>query len=492
MNYRSVFYVLGKIMNILGLLMLLPLFVSFYYNLQGFVEAEYSSFIIPIVLLICLGMVLKLAKPSCVKIYAREGLVICGIGWILVSLFGSLPFIISGTIPNFIDAFFETTSGFTTTGATVLSKIESIPKSILFWRSFTHWIGGMGILCFLIAVVPKSNSNSMYVMKAEVPGPKAGKVTPKISESARTLYIIYSVMTVIEALVLFVGSRITGENLRLFDSVVTAFATAGTGGFSVLNKSILGYNSKFVEWVCIIFMFLFGVNFNLYYFFITKRFKEVFKDEELRAYIIINVTFVAFITLNIMGTYSNIFDALRDSFFAVNTCMSTTGFCTADFDLWPTFSKAILILAMCIGCSAGSTGGGIKVSRMVLYAKQIARDIRLSTRPNTVIKVRMNKRVVDQKVINGVNVYLIIYVAVMAVSTLLLSIEGYSITTCFTAVAACFNNIGPGLELVGPTQNFEFLGGGAKFVLIIDMLAGRLELFPIIALLSPNTWRKAK
>lgn len=218
----------------------------------------------------------------------------------------------------------------------------------------------------------------------------------------------------------------------------------------------------------------------------------MFKDEKLRAYIIINVTFVAFITLNIMGTYSNIFDALRDSFFAVNTCMSTTGFCTADFDLWPTFSKAILILAMCIGCSAGSTGGGIKVSRIVLYSKQIARDIRLSTRPNTVIKVRMNKRVVDQKVINGVNVYLIIYVAVMAVSTLLLSLEGYSITTCFTAVAACFNNIGPGLELVGPTQNFEFLGGGAKFVLIIDMLAGRLELFPIIALLSPNTWRKAK
>lgn len=492
MNYRSVFYVLGKIMNILGLLMLLPLFVSFYYNLQGFVEAEYSSFIIPIVLLVCLGMVLKLAKPSTVKIYAREGLVICGVGWILVSLFGSLPFIISGTIPNFIDAFFETASGFTTTGATILSEIESIPKSILFWRSFTHWIGGMGILCFLIAVVPKSNSNSMYVMKAEVPGPKAGKVTPKISESARTLYIIYSVMTVIEALVLFVGSRITGENLRLFDSVVTAFSTAGTGGFSVLNNSILGYNSKFVEWVCIIFMFLFGVNFNLYYFLITKRFKEAFKDEELRAYIIINVTFVALITLNIMGTYTNVSDALRDSFFAVNTSMSTTGFCTADFDLWPTFSKILLILAMCIGCSAGSTGGGIKVSRIVLYTKQIARDVRLSTRPNTVIKVRMNKRVVDQKVIHGVNVYLIIYVAVIAVSTLLLSLEGYSVTTCFTAVVACFNNIGPGLELVGPTQNFEFWSDGAKFVLIIDMLAGRLELFPIIALLSPNTWRKAK
>ena len=455
MNYRSVFYVLGKIMNILALLMLLPLFVSFYYNMQGFKEAEYISFIIPIALLFLLGMILKCFKPSSVKIYAREGLVICGVGWILVSLFGSLPFIISGTISNFVNAFFETTSGFTTTGATILNKIESIPKSILFWRSFTHWIGGMGILCFLIAVVPKSNSNSMYVMKAEVPGPTAGKVTPKISESARSLYIIYSVMTVIEIIVLFFGSRITGDNLRLFDSVVTSFATAGTGGFSVLNSSILGYNSKFVEWVCIIFMFLFGVNFNLYYFLLTKRYKEAFMDEEFRTYIIINVTFVALITLNIMGTYPHISDAIRDSFFAVNTCMSTTGFGTADFDLWPTFSKIILLLAMCI-------------------------------------KVRMNKRVVDDKVIRGVNVYLVIYVSITVISTLLLSIEGYSITTCFSGVVACFNNIGPGLELLGPTKNFDFLSIGSKIVLIIDMLAGRLELFPIIVLFSPNTWRKAK
>ena len=331
MNYRSVFYVLGKIMNILGLLMLLPLFVSVYYNLQGFQEADYISFIIPVALLLFLGQLLKFFKPQSVKIYAREGLVICGLGWILVSLFGSLPFIISGAIPNFVNAFFETTSGFTTTGATVLNEIESLPKSILFWRSFTHWIGGMGILSFLIAIVPKSNSNSMYVMKAEVPGPMAGKVTPKISESARSLYIIYSVMTVIQILILFFGTRITGENLRLFDSVVTSFATAGTGGFSVLNDSILGYHSKFVEWVCVIFMFLFGVNFNLYFFLLTKKYKEAFKDEEFRTYVIINLTFIILITLNIMGSYSNVFDAIRDSFFAVNTCMSTTGFGTADF-----------------------------------------------------------------------------------------------------------------------------------------------------------------
>ena len=351
----------------------------------------------------------------------------------------------------------------------------------------------MGILSFLIAIVPKSNSNSMYVMKAEVPGPMAGKVTPKISESARSLYIIYSVMTVIQILILFFGTRITGKNLRLFDSVVTSFATAGTGGFSVLNDSILGYHNKFVEWVCVIFMFLFGVNFNLYFFLLTKKYKEAFKDEEFRTYVIINLTFIILITLNIMGSYSNFFDAIRDSFFAVNTCMSTTGFGTADFDMWPSFSKILLLVAMCIGCCAGSTGGGIKVSRIVLYTKQIFRDLRLSTRPNTVIKVRMNKRVVDAKVLRGVDVYLIIYVAFLIISTLFLSMfENCSITTCFSGVVACFNNIGPGLEALGPTKNFEFLSLPSKIVLIIDMLAGRLELFPIIVLFSPITWKKAK
>ena len=351
----------------------------------------------------------------------------------------------------------------------------------------------MGILSFLIAIVPKSNSNSMYVMKAEVPGPMAGKVTPKISESARSLYIIYSVMTVVQILILFFGTRITGKNLRLFDSVVTSFATAGTGGFSVLNDSILGYHNKFVEWVCVIFMFLFGVNFNLYFFLLTKKYKEAFKDEEFRTYVIINLTFIILITLNIMGSYSNVFDAIRDSFFAVNTCMSTTGFGTADFDMWPSFSKILLLVSMCIGCCAGSTGGGIKVSRIVLYTKQIFRDLRLSTRPNTVIKVRMNKRVVDAKVLRGVDVYLIIYVALLIISTLFLSMfENCSITTCFSGVVACFNNIGPGLVALGPTKNFEFLSLPSKIVLIIDMLAGRLELFPIIVLFSPVTWKKAK
>ena len=487
MNYSMIRYILAWVFTFEGMFLMLPAIVGgIYGEKQGLVYLAIAAGCLLV------GTLSRIRKIRSKVFYSKEGFVAVSLSWIIMSLVGALPFFITGDIPAYEDALFETTSGFTTTGATILNKIESIPKSILFWRSFTHWIGGMGILCFLIAVVPKSNSNSMYVMKAEVPGPTAGKVTPKISESARSLYIIYSVMTVIEIIVLFFGSRITGDNLRLFDSVVTSFATAGTGGFSVLNSSILGYNSKFVEWVCIIFMFLFGVNFNLYYFLLTKRYKEAFMDEEFRTYVIINVTFVALITLNIMGTYPHISDAIRDSFFAVNTCMSTTGFGTADFDLWPTFSKIILLLAMCIGCSAGSTGGGIKVSRVVLYTKQIFRDLRLSTRPNTIIKVRMNKRVVDDKVIRGVNVYLVIYVSITVISTLLLSIEGYSITTCFSGVVACFNNIGPGLELLGPTKNFDFLSMGSKIVLIIDMLAGRLELFPIIVLFSPNTWRKAK
>lgn len=490
MSYKSVSFLLGKIMIILGALMCLPLLVDFYYTLNGFEEASYLSFIIPIVLLLVIGLLLCGKKPDELKIYAKEGLVICGVGWLIVSLIGALPFVISGSIPNFVDAFFETASGFSTTGSSILYEISSLPKSILFWRSFTHWIGGMGILSFMIAIVPKSRGNSMFVMKAEVPGPKAGKVDSKISTSARILYIIYFAITIIQILVFFIGGRLTGDNIRFFDSVVTAISTAGTGGFSVLNDSILGYHSTFVEWVCIVFMFIYGVNFNLYFYLITKRFSLIYKDEEFRTYIMINVTSVALITLNIMSSYNSLSNAVRDSFFVVNSAMSTTGFCTADFNQWPTFSKILLILLMFVGGSAGSTGGGMKVSRIMLYFKQAHRDIRLMTRPNTVINVRMNKRVVDTNVLKGVNAYLIIYLITMAISVILLSLNGLDVTTTFTAVISCFNNIGPGLELVGPTSNFSCFNTFSKLVLIIDMLAGRLELFPILVLISPNTYKK--
>lgn len=492
MSYRSVMYVVGRIFIILGLLLLLPLLVCVYYRLNGFEETSYKSFFIPSILLVVIGSLFQFFKPKKIRIYAREGFVICGLSWILMSAFGALPFIISGCIPSFVDAFFETVSGFTTTGATILTEIHSLPKSILFWRSFTHWIGGMGILSFMIAIIPKSKGNSMYIMKAEVPGPKAGKVTAKISRSARILYVIYFVMTIIEILVLFFGSRLTGDNIRFYDSVVTAFSTAGTGGFSVLNNSILGYHSPFVEWTVIVFMFLFGVNFNLYFFFLTKNFKSVFKDEEFRSYIIINLLSVLLITLNIMTLYDNIGTAVRDSFFAVNTVMSTTGFCTADFNTWPSFSKTLLVILMFVGCSAGSTGGGVKVSRVVLYFKEAVRDFKQMLRPNTVLNVRMNDRIVENNILKGVNSYLIAYVMILVISSALVSINGFDVVSSFTAVVTTLNNVGPGLEMVGPVGNYSAFSAFSKLVLTFDMLAGRLELFPIMLLFVPNTWRKVR
>lgn len=491
MNYKSVFYVLGQILIILGLLMSLPLAVGIYYNLHGYNEASYLSFIIPIILLIVFGFIMRGKKQKNIRIYSKEGFVVCGVGWILVSFFGALPFVISGAIPDFIDAFFESASGFSTTGASILNEIESLPKSILFWRSFTHWIGGMGILVFLIAVVPKSRGNSMFVMKAEMPGPKAGKISAKISQSARILYIIYFVITIAEILVLFIGGRITGVNIRFYDSVVTAFSTAGTGGFAVLNNSILGYHSPFVEWVIIVFMFLFGINFNLYFYMLTKRFRLTFMDDEFKVYLIINLMSVGLITLNIMSLYNNISDAIRDSFFTVNAVMSTTGFSTADFNLWPTFSKVLLVFLMFVGSCAGSTGGGMKVSRIVLYIKQVNRDLKQMIHPHQVINVRMNKRVVDEHIIKGVNSYFTAHVITIVISIILVSLNGFDITTTFTSVITCINNVGPGLELVGPTGNYADFNVFSKLVLIFNMLAGRLELFPILLLLSPNTWKKS-
>lgn len=472
--------------------MLLPLSIAVYYRLHGFPEASYTSFIIPIALLLLLGFALTVKKPKNFNIYAKEGFVICGAGWIIMSALGALPFVISGCIPSFIDAFFETASGFTTTGATVLTEIHSLPKSILFWRSFTHWIGGMGILSFMIAVIPRARGNSMFIMKAEVPGPSASKVVSKIADSARILYVIYFVMTIAEILVLYFGNKITGDNIRFYDCVVTSLATAGTGGFSVLNNSILGYSSPFTEWVLIVFMFLFGVNFNLYFFALTRRIGDVFRDEEFRGYVIINLVSVILIAINISSMYDNLSTAVRDSFFSVNSVMSTTGFCTADFNQWPTFSKIILVILMCVGCSAGSTGGGLKVVRLELLIKQMLCDFKQTLRPRSVVNVRLNGRTVDKKMMRTVSSYLSIYMITLVLSVTIVALDNYDTASSFTAVIACLNNIGPGLGAVGPTGNFAGFSVLSKLVLIFDMLAGRLELFPILLLFSPNTWKKTK
>lgn len=480
MNYRAVTYILGKIFIVIGSVILIPISVSIYYS-----ERLTMSFLIPSALLLFVGILLTLSKPKRRAIYTKEGLVICGLSWIIMSIFGALPFFISGTIPNFIDAFFETCSGFSTTGATILTDIESLPKSILFWRSFTHWIGGMGILSFMIAIVPKSEGHSMFIMKAEVPGPKAGKVVSKIQDSARILYIIYCVITLSEIILLTLFT-----DMRFFDAVTTSFSTAGTGGFSVLNDSILGYNSATAEWIIIVFMFLFGVNFNLYFFMLIRRFSSVFKDEEFWTYVAINVTSVVLITINIAGDFEKISDAIRTAAFNVNSIMSTTGFCTVDFDKWNTFSKMILVGLMFVGASVSSTGGGMKVTRIILYFKEMHADIKMALRPNAVTKIRMNGNVVEKKIIQDTNSYLVIYLGIFVASTLVISLNGFDFTSTVTSVITCLNNVGPGLGIVGPTGNYESFSWISKLVFCFDMLAGRLELFPILLLFTPRTYKK--
>ena len=480
MNFKAVNYVLGKIFMIVGILIALPIAVAFYYD-----EQQLLSFVIPSVLMLVFGLLLTIKKPQKMQIYTREGLFICGAAWIIMSAFGALPLFISGAIPNYIDAFFEACSGFSTTGATVLSSIEVLPKSILLWRSFMHWIGGMGILSFMIAVLPKGEGHSMYVMKAEVPGPKAGKVVSKIQNSARILYLIYIFLTVSEALILFFFTK-----MRLYDAVATALSTAGTGGFSVLDNSILGYSSAKVEWIIIVFMFLFGTNFNLYYLMLVRKFSLVFKDEEFWVYVLMNLGAVALITINILPIYGNLSDSVRNAAFNVNAIMSTTGFCTVDFNTWNMFSKCILVGMMFVGGCVGSTGGGIKVTRIVLYFKQTLAQIRKTLRPRSITKIRMNKNVVDDEIISGVNTYLVVFCVLLIASSLLISINGFDFATTITSVISCLNNVGPGLEMIGPTGNYAEFSILSKLVFCFDMLAGRLELFPILILFNPNTYKK--
>ena len=480
MNYRSVAYVLGELFMVVGALMLLPIAISFYYR-----EGLTIAFLVPAALLLFIGILLIARKPKRFNIYTKEGLVICGLSWISMSAFGALPFIISGVIPNYIDAFFETCSGFSTTGATILTEIQSLPKSVLFWRSFTHWIGGMGILSFMIAIIPKSESHSMYIMKAEVPGPKAGKVVSKIQDSARILYIIYCALTVIEIIVLYFFTK-----MRLFDAVTTAFSTAGTGGFFFLINSIAGYNSSLIEWIIIVFMFLFGVNFNLYFFILIRRFSSAFRNEELWTYVAVNVASILLITLSISNNYDRITDAIRDAAFNVNSIMTTTGFCTVDFDKWNTFSKVILVFLMFIGACVSSTGGGIKVTRIILYFKEMHADIKRTLKPNAITKIRMNGNAVEKKVIQGLNSYLVIYLGILVISTAIVSVNGFDFTSTLTSVITCLNNVGPGLGIVGPTGNYASFSVLSKLVFCFDMLAERLELFPILILFVPRTYKK--
>ena len=479
MNYRMVSKTVGRLLQAEALLLLLPMAVSIYFK-----ENLIFVYAIVIAILLGVGTVMTLPKPHKRRIYAREGFVIVSLSWILMSLFGALPFVISGAIPSFVDAIFETVSGFTTTGASIISDIESLPKSILFWRSFTHWIGGMGVIVFVLAILPQKDMQSMHILRAEVPGPTVGKLVSKATVTARILYIIYTVLTAAEIVALLCCK------MPLYDSVTTAFATAGTGGFSVKNTSIAAYGNLGAEIVISLFMLLFGINFNLFYLFIIKQFKRVFKSEELWTYLAVVGVSVILIALNIYPMVESLGTALRQSGFQVVSIITTTGFVTADFGQWPAMSQMILVALMFLGACAGSTGGGLKVGRMIILVKAAFRELRRAINPNRVKAIKLDGAVIEKDVVITTSTYFVIYIFIIGLSSLLLTVDNFDFTTTVTAVVTCINNVGPGLAAVGPVENFADFGDFSKLVLAANMLIGRLEIFPIIVLFMRSTWKK--
>lgn len=480
MNYKMVLKTVGRLLQAEAALLCLPLLVSLYYK-----ENLFHIYLTVIGLLLFSGVLMNLPKPEKRTIYAREGFVIVSLSWIFLSFFGALPFFFSGAIPSFINALFETVSGFTTTGSSILTNIEAMPRSLLFWRAFTHWIGGMGIIVFVLAFLPQKDMQSMHIMRAEVPGPSVGKLVSKTMVTARILYIIYTVMTAAEIIALFLC------DLPLFDSVTTAFATAGTGGFSVKNASVAAYNNLGAEIVISAFMLLFGVNFNLFYLFIIKQFKRIFKSEELWIYIGIVAVSIGIIAVDIMPIADSFGDALRQSGFQVASVITTTGFITADFNNWPTLSQFIIILLMFMGACAGSTGGGLKVGRVIILVKSGIRELQRAINPRRVKSIRLDGQVIEKSTSNAACVYFLIYMLIMVISIFIVSFNGFDITTTVTSVITCINNVGPGLSAVGPVENFSHFSVVSKIVLMADMLIGRLEIFPMIILFLPNTWKKS-
>ncbi len=480
MNFRIISYILGWVLLIESAFLLLPYLIGVLYG-----ENEATAFLYTALICATVGTLAVIKRPRQVVFFVREGFVTVALSWLVLSLFGALPFVICGDIPSYIDAFFETVSGFTTTGSSILSDIEVLSHASLFWRSFTHWIGGMGVLVFLLAILPLAGGSQMHLMRAESPGPSVSKLVPKTRSTALILYTIYIFLTILQFVILLICK------MPAFDAITVTFGTAGTGGFAITNSSIAGYSAA-IQWVVVIFMMLFGVNFSVYFLLLLKKFRASLCSEELRAYIGIIVVSVALIFFNIYSAFDSPGEGLRHAFFQVSSIITTTGFATADFDLWPTFSKIILVLLMMIGASAGSTGGGIKVSRIIILAKRARQEIYRYIYPNRVTKIHLEGKILDPSVIHTTSAYLVTYILLFVGSVILISIEGHDTTTCFTAVAATINNIGPGLSMVGPTQNFGFFSSFSKIVLSFDMLAGRLELFPMLLLFNPRIWFQKK
>ena len=479
MNTSIVRYILGHVLKLEGLFLLLPCLCAVIYQ-----EQEGWFFLLTAGLCILIGSIMSWKKPGDTVLYLKEGCVATSLSWIILSLFGCLPFFLSGEIPNFTDALFETVSGFTTTGTSILSDVEALAHCSLLWRSFTHWIGGMGVLVFLLAVVPLGGGSNFNLMRAESPGPSVGKLVPKLRYTARLLYIIYFGLTIIEIILLLLGK------MPIFDAICTSIGTAGTGGFGIKNSSIGGY-SVYIQWVVTIFMILFGVNFNAYYLLLFGEVKKAFCMEEVRYYFLIIASSILIIFINILDMTKGIFDALTQASFQVASIITTTGFSTTDFDLWPQTSKVVIVCLMFVGACAGSTGGGIKVSRFMILFKTIRKELNSYIHPKNVKKISMEGKTIDHEVVRSVNVYFITFVCIFVISVFLLSFEEQNdLITTFTAVSATLNNIGPGLALAGPTQNFGFFSSFSKYVFIFDMLAGRLELFPLLILFHPGLWKE--
>ncbi len=479
MNYSIIRYILCRVLEFQAMFLALPCIVALIYG-----EKEGWAYLLVLAACLLLGGLGKLKKPRSTVFYAREGFVVVSLSWILLSITGALPLFLSGEFVSYTDALFETISGLTTTGASILADVEALSKCNLFWRSFTHWIGGMGVLVLILAILPLAGGYNMHLMRAESPGPTVGKLVPRVRHTARILYEMYIFLTIIQIILLL----ITG--MSLFEAMTLSFGTAGTGGFGVLNSSIGSY-SVASQAVITIFMILFGVNFNVYYLIRARKPMQAFKHEEMRYYLGIILVAVLLITANIRGSFRSLFEAFHHAAFQVASIITTTGYSTVDFDLWPQFSKAILVILMFIGACAGSTGGGIKVSRVMIMLKMVKNELSHLIHPKRVRQVTFENHVVNKEVLRSISVFFIAYAIIYGVSALLISLDNLDFTTNFTAVAATLNNIGPGLNEVGPASNFAVYSQPAKFVLMFDMLAGRLELFPLLLLFTPYTWKRS-
>lgn len=478
MNGSIIRYILGQVMKLEAAFLLLPIVTALFYK-----EQEGFAYLTVAVFCLVLGVLMTVKKPKNNVFYIKEGCVTTALSWVFMSIFGCFPFMITGEIPSFIDALFETVSGFTTTGSSILTDIEAVSQASLMWRSFTHWIGGMGVLVFLLAVIPVSNASHMNIMRAESPGPLVGKLVPKIRHTARILYLIYIALTVLQVIFLLVGG------MNLFDSLSLTFGTAGTGGFGFKNDSCAGF-SPYVQWVITIFMVIFGVNFNAYYLLLFRQFKKFLSLEEVWAYFLIIAGAIGIVMMDVYSRFSNFWDALRHSAFQVTSIITTTGYSSTDFNMWSETSRAILVILMFVGACAGSTGGGIKVSRIIILFKTTIKEVCSYLHPKSVRKVKFEGKPLEKEMVHSVGVYFVTFSLFFVASVFILTFENKDLITCFTAVSATINNIGPGLNMVGPMGNFSHLTTVSKSVLIFDMLAGRLELYPILLLFYPTVWKE--